>query len=131
VAHRKNLDEVFLHRTKREVRKDATVRWEGGYLEVRPELMGEKVEIRWNPRDASVRPRVFVTAGRRGRSVPRGDEFNGGLTHEIAIVLESPDTHSPRVRREKPWVRLPWNAGIIAHLTRRRVCTGLGIVASA
>lgn len=60
VAHGKNLDEVLLHRAKREVRKDATVRWEGGYLEVRPELMGEKVEIRWSPRDASVRPRVFV-----------------------------------------------------------------------
>jgi transposase len=53
------LAEVFLHRETRTVRKDGTVRWRGGYLEVRPELSGQKVELRFDPRDESVRPRVF------------------------------------------------------------------------
>jgi putative transposase len=60
VPRSKNLDEVFLHRARRKVRKDGTVRWGGGYLEVRPELVGDKVELRYDPNDASARPRVFV-----------------------------------------------------------------------
>ena len=55
----KNLDEVFLHRERRKVRKDGTVRWQGGLLEVRPELVGEKVELRFDPSEESL-PRVFV-----------------------------------------------------------------------
>jgi len=54
-----NLDEVFRHREMRTVRKDGTVRWKGGYLEVRPELMGERVELRFDPSDDGARPRVF------------------------------------------------------------------------
>ena len=52
------LAEVFLHRAVRTVRNDGTVRWGGGYLEVRAELAG-KVELRFDPRDARVRPRVY------------------------------------------------------------------------
>ena len=55
----KNLDDVFLHRDKRKVRKDGTVRWRGAYLEVRPELTGN-VELRFDPSDDCARPRVFV-----------------------------------------------------------------------
>jgi putative transposase len=57
-----NLDEVFLHRERRVVRKDGTVRFRGGFLEVRPELVGREVELRFDPRDddATRRPRVFV-----------------------------------------------------------------------
>jgi transposase InsO family protein len=55
-----NLAEVFLHRERRVVRKDGTVRFRGGFLEVRPELVGHEVELRFDPRDAPVRPRVFV-----------------------------------------------------------------------
>jgi putative transposase len=53
------LADIFLHRDKRTVRKDGTVRWQGGWLEVRPELSGKQVELRFDPRDSSVRPRVF------------------------------------------------------------------------
>jgi putative transposase len=56
----KNLDEVFLHRERRLVRKDGTVRFGGGFLEVRPELVGREVELRFDPRDAAARPHVFV-----------------------------------------------------------------------
>ena len=56
----KNLDEVFLHRERRFVRKDGTVRFRGGFLEVRPELVGREVELRFDPRDDTVRPRVFL-----------------------------------------------------------------------
>ena len=53
------LAEIFLHRAIRRVRKDGTVRWGGGYLEVRPELCGKKVELRFDPRDESVRLKVY------------------------------------------------------------------------
>jgi transposase InsO family protein len=59
VPRDKDLDEVFLHRETRHVRKDGTVRWKGGWLEVRPELMGERVELRFDPSDDAARPRVF------------------------------------------------------------------------
>ena len=53
------LSEVFLHRETRTVRKDATVRWKGDYLEVRPDLVGKKVELRFDPRDDEARPLVY------------------------------------------------------------------------
>jgi len=56
----KNLDEVFLHRDRRKVRKDNTVRFHGGYLEVRPELCGQWVELRFDPSDPDARPCVYV-----------------------------------------------------------------------
>jgi transposase InsO family protein len=56
----KNLDEVFLHRARRVVRKDGTVRFTGRWLEVRPELVGREVELRFDPTDDDALPRVFV-----------------------------------------------------------------------
>ena len=54
------LDEIFLHRAERKVRKDGTVRWAGGLLEVRSELVGRTVELRYDPLEKSARPRVFL-----------------------------------------------------------------------
>lgn len=56
----KNLDEVFLHRDKRTVRKDGTVRFAGRLLEVIPELVGRRVELRFDPKDEHALPRVFL-----------------------------------------------------------------------
>lgn len=56
----KNLDEVFLHRARRFVRKDGSVRFRGRLLEVRPELVGREVELRFDPADVAALPRVFV-----------------------------------------------------------------------
>jgi len=56
----KHLDEVFLHRERRRVRKDATVRFRGALLEVRAELTGQLVELRFDPADPDTLPRVFV-----------------------------------------------------------------------
>jgi hypothetical protein len=53
------LAEIFLHRETRTVRKDATVRWKGEFLEVRPELAEKKVELRFDPKDESARPKVY------------------------------------------------------------------------
>jgi len=53
------LAEIFLHRRTRTVRKDAAIRWEGGWLEVRPELMGKKIELRFDPRGDGALPKVF------------------------------------------------------------------------
>ena len=55
-----SLEEVFLHRVRRKVRKDGTVRFGGQLLEVRAELTGQKVELRFDPVRPDVLPRVFV-----------------------------------------------------------------------
>ncbi len=60
VPRGKDLDEVFLHRAQRKVRKDGTVRWFSGHLEVRAELVGDVVELRFDPNDPSAKPRVFI-----------------------------------------------------------------------
>jgi putative transposase len=60
VPRHKNLDEVFLHRERRHVRKDGTVRFRGRLLEVRPELVGREVELRFDCGDEAACPRVFV-----------------------------------------------------------------------
>jgi hypothetical protein len=54
------MDEVFLHRVRRHVRKDGTVQFGGRLLEVRPELVGRRVELRFDPHDDDPLPRVFV-----------------------------------------------------------------------
>jgi transposase InsO family protein len=59
VPRDKQLDAIFLHRATRKVRKDGTVRWRGGYLEVRAELRGT-IELRFDPEDERALPRVFV-----------------------------------------------------------------------
>ena len=56
----KSLDEVFLHRERRKVRKDGTVLFDGRRLEVRAELTGQRVELRFDPVGKDVLPRVFV-----------------------------------------------------------------------
>jgi len=56
----KNMDEVFLHRVRRKVRNDGTVRFAGAMLEVRAELTGRSVELRFDPSDPSKLPRVFI-----------------------------------------------------------------------
>ena len=56
----KNLDEVFLHRERRFVRKDGTVRFRGRWYEVRAELVGREVELRFDPGDDTGNPRVFA-----------------------------------------------------------------------
>jgi putative transposase len=53
------LDEVFVHRETRTVRKDNTVSFDGVYLEVREGLAERKVELRFDPNDDPPRPRVF------------------------------------------------------------------------
>jgi transposase InsO family protein len=60
VPRGKNLDQVFLHRERRVVRKDGTVRFRGRLLEVRSELCGREVELRFDPQDPEALPRVFV-----------------------------------------------------------------------
>ena len=57
----KSLDEVFLHRLRRNVRKDGTVSFNGQRLEVRAELAGQgDVELRFDPSRPDALPKVFV-----------------------------------------------------------------------
>ena len=54
------LARIFLHRQRRRVRKDGTVKFEGRLLEVRGELSGRWVELRFEPHSKDRRPQVFV-----------------------------------------------------------------------
>jgi putative transposase len=57
----KSLDEVFLHRVTRDVRKNGTVSFNGRILEVRAELTNTRgVELRFDPSLPDVLPKVFV-----------------------------------------------------------------------
>jgi len=55
-----DLDQIFLHRERRKVRKDSTVRFAGRLLEVRPELAGRQVELRFDPERPEALPQVFI-----------------------------------------------------------------------
>jgi transposase InsO family protein len=55
-----DLDEVFLHRATRHVRKDGTVSFRGRLFEVRPELSEQRIELRFDPHDRDARPKVYV-----------------------------------------------------------------------
>jgi hypothetical protein len=56
----KDLDQVFLHRVPRKVRKDGTVRFAGRFWEVQADLVGQSVELRFDPHDADTTPpKVF------------------------------------------------------------------------
>lgn len=55
-----DLDEVFLHRERRVVRRDGTVRFRGSFLEVRSSLVGREVELRFDPFDRDPRVRIFA-----------------------------------------------------------------------
>lgn len=54
------LDRIFLHRAPRKVRRDGTVRFQGRSLEVRSELCGHKVELRFDPERRDKLPAVYV-----------------------------------------------------------------------
>jgi transposase InsO family protein len=82
----KLLDEAFLHRAKRKVRKDSTLRFGGKMLEVRPELCGLEVELRFDPERPGVPPRVFVD----------------GQFHCDTTVLDPVRNSSRRRRRGQP-----------------------------
>lgn len=55
-----NLDRVFWHRAERKVRKTGTVRFCGRMLEVQAELVGKRVELRWDPNEAEPYPQVWL-----------------------------------------------------------------------
>jgi hypothetical protein len=54
------LDRIFLHRDQRKVRRDGTIRFGGRLLEVRSELCGLKVELRFDPERPQQLPQVYV-----------------------------------------------------------------------
>jgi len=53
------LDTIFWHRVSRKVRKDGTARFGGRMLEVRPELCGQTVELRYDPERPASLPQVY------------------------------------------------------------------------
>lgn len=89
-----DLDTVFLHRASRKVRKDGTLRWAGGWLEVRPELSGKTVELRYDPADPDSRPRVFL-AGRFVCDTVPLDRVHNATRHRRRHLGEPDPTVEP------------------------------------
>jgi putative transposase len=58
-----DLDQVFWHRAQRKVRKNGTVRFLGRMLEVQAELVGQQVELRWDPNESQQLPQVWRDGG--------------------------------------------------------------------
>ena len=89
-----DIDEVFLHRAKRQVRKDGTVRFAGRLLEVRPELVGKKVELRYDPTDQDIRASVFVEGRFVCDTVPL-DRYKNATRHRRRHLGEPDPTVEP------------------------------------
>jgi hypothetical protein len=65
-----NLRDVFLHRETRLVHKDGCVRFQGRFYEVPGDLVGERVELRFDPRCPGDSPLVFHRGVYRDVAVP-------------------------------------------------------------
>jgi putative transposase len=89
-----DLDAVFLHRQQRQVRKDGTVRFGGRFYEVRPELTGQRVELRFDPSAPhAVSPQVFVDGAFVCDSVPLDRRHNNARPRRRRTG--APDPASP------------------------------------
>ncbi|MEO7329233.1 MAG: Mu transposase C-terminal domain-containing protein [Minicystis sp.] len=88
----KKLDEVFLHRESRKVRKDGTVRFAGRLLEVRAELSGREVQLRFDPCDDTALPRVFLDDAFYCDSVPLDRIRNATRSRQRNLGAPEPQT---------------------------------------
>ena len=66
------------------MRKDATLRFGGKWLEVHAELIGHKVQLRFDPTDPDALPRVFV-----------GDRFHSDTVLLDRVRNASRTRHAP------------------------------------
>jgi putative transposase len=89
-----DLGEVFLHRDERVVRKDGTVRWNGGFLEVRADLGRKVVELRFDPTDESALPRVFIDGRFACDTVPLDRLKN--MTRKRQRIAGEPAPNAPK-----------------------------------
>jgi hypothetical protein len=89
-----NLEEIFLHRAERRVRKDGTVRFGGGLLEVRAELVGKIIELRYDPTQKDALPRVFFEGRFVCDAVPL-DRYKNAHRHRRRQVGEPDPTVEP------------------------------------
>lgn len=83
------LELVFLHRARRRVRKDGTVRWRGGLLEVQADLCGQEVELRYDPSDADALPSVFVDGIEVCKTLPQ--DLYGNATRRRKPIAPPPE----------------------------------------
>lgn len=86
-----DLDSVFLHRAIRYVRKDGVLSFRGQLLEVRAELSGHKVELRFDPHDTQARPKVYVEKRFFCDTVPL--DRRGNATRRRRRDLGAPEPH--------------------------------------
>jgi transposase InsO family protein len=88
------LDQVFLHRQWRRVRKDGTVKFQGRLLEVRGELSGQWVELRFDPHAKQPMPQVYVDGHFHCDTVALDRVVNSlGLRRRLS--QREPEAHTP------------------------------------
>jgi hypothetical protein len=88
------LDQVFLHRERRRVRKDGTVKFQGRLLEVRGELSGQWVELRFDPHAKLPMPQVYVDGRFHCDTVTLDRVANSlGLRRRLSRI--EPKAHTP------------------------------------
>jgi putative transposase len=111
------LDQVFLHRQWRRVRKDGTVKFQGRLLEVRGELSGLWVELRFDPHAEDPMPQVYVDDRFHCDTVALDRVANSlGLRRRLSPQLPKP--HAPSglnplddIRKERERRRRPVSNG--------------------
>lgn len=84
-----NLRDVFLHREDRLVHKDGCVRFHGAFYEVPGDLVGERVELRYDPRRPDDLPLVFHRGAYRDVAVPL-DRLANASGHRRALPAAEP-----------------------------------------
>ena len=65
-----DFESIFLHRVIRKVRSDCTVRWDGGFVQVPGEFVGQKIELRFAPLQPTQPLTIFVDGARVGVAEP-------------------------------------------------------------
>jgi putative transposase len=83
------LRDVFLHRETRLVHKDACVRFQGQFYEVPGDLVGERVELRFDPRRPEDHPLAFHRGVYRDVATPL-DRLANASGKRRALPLDQP-----------------------------------------
>ncbi len=89
-----SLEEVFLRRAYRTVRKDGTVRFKGGLLEVPGELVGDRVELRFDPGDPDKSPMVYLDGAFHSDTRPL-DRIKNADAHRRVLPAEPAPDYEP------------------------------------
>jgi putative transposase len=91
-----NIDEVFWHRARRTVRRDNTIDLGGRRYELSTMgLAGRRLEVRFDPRDADVPPKVFGDDGFLCDTRPLDLHANARRPRRVKLTIVHQPVHDP------------------------------------